>query len=578
MNHRSKTPLPRPRAGDVLSASKSVDAAPRASGTGLMDPLRNPQLASVSSRKKRAFALILMTLFVPGTAQLVAGNRRLGRAGLRTTLVAWGLVVALIALALVSRASAVNLLTHPIVSLLLMVLLVALAIAWAFLFLNTLRIIRPGLLPQDFRPAVIITLVIALVLSSGSLLYAASLINAGRNALSDIFGSGPAMEPADGRYNIALLGGDAGEGREGLRPDSMSVLSIDANTGATAIISVPRSLQYAKFPADSPMHKIYPDGFNNCEPDPLNCLLNAVYTDATNNHKDAYPGASNPGAEATKDAIAGTLGIKIQAYVLIDMNGFAKLIDAMGGIKMRVGAWVPISAGMLPGSDTRHVKPDGWIAPGNQTLNGFQAQWFARSRENVDDFARVRRQQCVQEAMIKQLDPATVLTKFEAIAKAGTEVIDTDLPQGQLGSFIDLAAKAKNQPVQRLTIGPPDFPNTFGLADPDFNLIHTKVEQAIAKATGSPSPSSSGMGPAIVDETGKSQSVAPAAGPQADGVGLAAPMTVPTVDNLPSDFPLSTTTPDGQTITKDYLNSLYDAQDYAMLDTLLADNGNCAAL
>ena len=31
-------------------------------------------------------------------------------------------------------------------------------------------------------------------------------------------------------------------------------------------------------------------------------------------------------------APSGTLGIKVQAYVLVDMDGFAKLIDAMGGI------------------------------------------------------------------------------------------------------------------------------------------------------------------------------------------------------------------------------------------------------
>ena len=34
--------------------------------------------------------------------------------------------------------------------------------------------------------------------------------------------------PANGRYNILLLGGDAGPGRSGLRPDSISVVSLNA--------------------------------------------------------------------------------------------------------------------------------------------------------------------------------------------------------------------------------------------------------------------------------------------------------------------------------------------------------------
>ena len=43
---------------------------------------------------KRAFLLVLMTLLVPGSAQIVAGNRRLGRIALRVTLTVWVLAIA----------------------------------------------------------------------------------------------------------------------------------------------------------------------------------------------------------------------------------------------------------------------------------------------------------------------------------------------------------------------------------------------------------------------------------------------------------------------------------------------------
>ena len=51
-----------------------------------------------------------------------------------------------------------------------------------------------------------------------------------------------------GRYNILLMGGDAGKDRTGLRPDSMTVASVDAETGRTVLISLPRNLEDVPFP------------------------------------------------------------------------------------------------------------------------------------------------------------------------------------------------------------------------------------------------------------------------------------------------------------------------------------------
>ena len=91
-----------------------------------------------------------------------------------------------------------------------------------------------------------------MILSSGSLGYAAYLLNVSRDAIGNIFSAGPAMEPSEGRYNFLMMGGDAGSDRTGRRPDSLSVISVDAKTGETAIISVPRNLQNAQFSEDSP--------------------------------------------------------------------------------------------------------------------------------------------------------------------------------------------------------------------------------------------------------------------------------------------------------------------------------------
>lgn len=533
----------------------------RTSSQSPTDPVRYPSGAAAPVLTKRAFVLVLMTLLVPGSAQIVAGNRRLGRTALRVTLIVWLLAITAAALLLASRPTLINVITNPVTSLLLVIGLAALAIGWAGLFLNTLRLIRPALLAPGSRPAVVIALVLAMILSSGSLGYAAYLLNVSRGAIGSIFSNGPTMEPSEGRYNFLMMGGDAGADRTGRRPDSLSVISVDAKTGETAIISVPRNLQNAQFSADSPMRALYPDGYD-CGDE---CLINAINTEVTNEHQDLYPGVADPGAQATMEAVSGTLGIKVQAYVLVDMEGFAKLIDAMGGIRIKAGGWVPLSGDMVDEANGIHGMPLGWIAAGEQHLDGYHALWYGRSREFVDDYARIQRQQCVQQAMLKQLDPATLLAKFEDIAGAGTKVVDSNVSAGQLGSFVDLAMKAKGQEMRRLTIGPPDFDASFSTV-PDFDQIHERVDALLGPAPQA-GPAEDGIRP---------QDAAPGALSAASVRPHAQPGKQPAPS--PSDFTPVTTTPDGEPITEEMLNQFKRNGDEQSIRNLVATNGQCAPL
>lgn len=544
----------------------------------MTDPVRYPSGASSPVRTKRAFVLLLMTLLVPGSAQIVAGDRKLGRTALRVTLGVWALLVVAMLLLVFNRTLLISIITNPYASLVIIVVLVALALWWAFLFINTLRLIRPVLLAPGARPAVVISLVLALVLSSGTLGYAAYLLNVGRNAIGNIFSAGPSIDPVEGRYNFLMMGGDAGDDRTGRRPDSLSVLSVDAKTGQTAIISVPRNLQNAQFSEGSPMREIYPDGYD-CGDE---CLINAINTEVTNEHADLYPGVADPGAQATLEAVSGTLGLTVQAYVLVDMEGFAKLIDAMGGIRIKAGGWVPMS-GYFDEVTRTHGMPLGWIPAGEQTLDGEQALWYGRSREYVDDYARIQRQQCVQQAMLKQLDPATLLSKFEDIASAGTKVVDSNISSSQLGSFLDLAIKAKGQEAKRLTIGPPDFDASFSTV-PDFDVIHTRVDQLLASASG---PQAAAPQDGVMDDrvTGDGIVQASATGghPQASGplrpaAGLRAGVPGQQTPAPSSDFTPVTTTPDGEPITEELLTELKLAGNEEAIRELVATNGQCAPM
>ncbi|MCW1250018.1 LCP family protein, partial [Acaricomes phytoseiuli] len=298
----------------------------------------------------------------------------------------------------------------------------------------------------------------------------------------------------------------------------------------------------------SPMNQIYPEGYNCGD----NCIINSLYTEVTQNYQNLYPGEEDPGAQAMMDATSGILGLTVQGYVLIDMAGFSQLIDALGGVKINAGGWVPISGAALDNYGT-HLPPEGWIAPGVQTLDGYQALWYARSREYTTDYARSQRQQCIQQAILKQMDPATVLSKFQAIADTGSRVVESDIPVQQLASFIDLALKAKNSPLQRLTLGPPDFDRDFPTY-PDFSVLQQRVQAVLNAAPQTSSP------PEQTTDPGQPE---PPSQPDQPGEPV-------------QPEPPSTPDPTEPQITQEYLQRLAIAGDSATLTQLLSNNGNCS--
>ncbi|WP_231559341.1 LCP family protein [Kocuria sp. ZOR0020] len=444
--------------------------------------LVNPRYVSAGGRNKRAGLLLAGTLLVPGSAQIAAGNRNVGRIALTVTVVCWALLVVLLLSALFWRTPLIFLVTNGLTAPVISLVLVALAIGWGLLFLDTLRLIRPGLLSTKARTVAIVATVVAVVVTSGGLGYTAHLVNVTRATVGQIFGGGLPFRPVDGRYNILLMGADAGEDRLGLRPDSMTVVSIDAGSGQTVTISLPRNLQNVPFADGSPMQSVYPNGYD-CGDE---CLLNAIYTDVTQNHEDVYGNVDDAGAEAMMDAASGVLGIEVQGYAMIDMAGFEQLIDAMGGITIDVGGEVPIGGGT--NEITGLPNPiDGYIEPGVQHLDGFHALWYARSREGASDYDRQARQRCVQTAMLKQLSPINVVSKFEEMAQAGTQVVETDIPQSSIGSFVDLALKAKNYDLIGYAAGPPYYDAMFPTY-PDYDQLHSDVQQLLDSADGSGQP------------------------------------------------------------------------------------------
>jgi len=424
-------------------------------------------------RFRRAIAFMVMTLVVPGSVQFVAGNRRVGRVamGIWFVLLVGGFLTLLTSV--LYHETAFWLATTPSALLLLRLGLMAAAIGWAYLFFDAWRISQPLTLQLGQRRVIVsLTGVVALG-TAAVLLFSAHLVGVQRGMVMAMFAGNDVSDSSDGRYNVLLIGADSGVTRWGLRTDSMTVASIDAKTGKTVLIGLPRNMMNFPFPKGSILAKQWPHGYN-CS----TCELNSLSTYAAD-HKALFDQFDQPGVEATIEGIEGITGLDISYYAMINMPGFRDMADAVGGVTINVRQ--PIAIGK-----TGQIV--GWIKPGVRKLSGEDLLWYARSRATSDDYSRMARQKCVMNAMLHQISPTTVMKHFADIAHASAALLTTDIPTSEVDRFAQLALKAKSQKIATLSLVPP-LVNT---GDPDIRKIRSVIDKALNPPA--PATSTSGSG------------------------------------------------------------------------------------
>ena len=276
------------------------------------------------------------------------------------------------------------------------------------------------------------------------------------------------------RVNVLLLGGDGGVGRTGIRTDSVILLSMDTHTGKSVMFSLPRNMMNAQFPEDSPLHGVFPDGFRSTDPnaDAGNWMLNAVYSQVPALYPHILGSSENEGADAVKQAVEGSLGTHVDYYMLINLLGFQQLVDAIGGVTVNINEPIAIN-----GNTDAGIPPTGYLEPGpEQHLDGFHALWYSRGRWGSDDYQRMLRQRCMVNAIIEEADPLNVLRRYQALAKAGEEILRTDVPRELMPAFVDLALRVKEKKVRSIAFVSSD---KFFSGDPDFAWMQSVVAKAL---------------------------------------------------------------------------------------------------
>ncbi|WP_296140352.1 LCP family protein [uncultured Tessaracoccus sp.] len=481
-------------------------------------PAATPDPTKRDRRQRFRFTVLFtfLSALVPGLGLLGSRSRSVRAAGATVSLGFVGLVAATVALFasrvhvdegesfLHAAASAVvGLAAGRGVLHVTTVLLIALGVLWVALIAGTHLATRPRGLGNRRR---FLGALLVAVLSAGvagpvavganySQVLASSLGTTFGNDSKVVSDSKPTIEgpnPFGGmeRLNILLIGSDLDSNRKdryekqgyGLRTDSVILASIDTTTGQAVLVQIPRNLQHTPFPEGSPMAEEFPDGFRG-EGDEADWYFNAIWRRTLDDYADLYAGQTYPGAEALKDGVEGITGLPVHYFLMLNIDGLRNLIDAMGGVTVNVNERLPMG-----GSSENRDATFGWIEVGpDQHLDGLHALWYARSRWSSDDYSRMERQSCLIKAVTDQANPGTLLTRFEAIAGASSDMVTTDIPQEALESLTDLALKTQQLPMQRLVFA--QGRNGYSFSDPDFEAMRARVDEMINPPSPAPTPS-----------------------------------------------------------------------------------------
>lgn len=486
-------------AGDTTSRSPRTsgpapgDSSARSRGTSGAVPLSSSLAAAAreenpsprrSNRRGDGFPHIVgwtaLGTLIPGLGIVQARSSRLGWA---LFIGFFGVILALIAYVVYRGPlrAASRIVSSPNLLNITAVLLVLAALVWLVVILRTYKEQRRGRALRAGQKTLGAVLVTSLVLCVGiPLAVGASYARVQSDTVAKVFGNtgGPVADKDDlwadtPRINVFLIGRDTGEGREGTRPDTMLVASIDTRSGATTLISVPRNLGLPVFPEGSQLASVFPEGFNAFGYE--ESMINAVWTWA-----EEYPdqvgdtGGLEPGMFATMQAVEGSLGLGIDYWASVDMQGFEDVIDAIGGVEIDVERPIPMGGGTNLNTGLKN-EIFNWIAPGPQTLDGFQALWYVRSREGSDNYDRMCRQQRMLKTTIDQIDPQEIAVAYPKLAGSAGQNIATSIPQTEVSAFIELAVAMQRSEIKSAQINN----DVISTMQPDYDALHAWVQEQV---------------------------------------------------------------------------------------------------
>jgi LCP family protein required for cell wall assembly len=207
---------------------------------------------------------------------------------------------------------------------------------------------------------------------------------------------------------VLVIGTDGGRapGRGGAnRSDSLMLVRLDPETHRISYLSIPRDL------------RVEIPGYGSSK-------INA---------------ASQIGGPAlTLATVKALTGLPVDHVVVVDFDGFKELIDAIGGIEVKVPKRILSNAFDCPYKPARCTEWEGWrFAKGTQHMDGRRALVYSRIRKNQldpsdTDITRGNRQQAVADAVGDQITSLGTFLRLPSIGDSLAAPLATDLSAWEL--------------------------------------------------------------------------------------------------------------------------------------------------
>ncbi len=297
----------------------------------------------------------------------------------------------------------------------------------------------------------------------------------------------PAMSCSELACNYLLLGSDS---RAGLSPEEQERFGTDESIGGTSradtimLVHVDPRLEDAivlSFPRD---------------------LWVEIPGRGRDRINTAFEGGLKQGGpQLMAQTITDLTGLEIDHYLHVDLEGFKRIVDTLGGIDICIPAYNVNTPGWLTATsangepvqvyydDVGHIAdPDAGlnIEPGCQRLAGDQALAYVRARhlpcDHIPDFSRIGRQQQFLRAVLNQMLQPTMAVKAPALVSPILASLRRD-PAFATSDLIYLAGRLRG-----LTSGAVEFRSVPGLAaqvgaksvlrmDPSANQIFAAIRR-----------------------------------------------------------------------------------------------------
>jgi LCP family protein required for cell wall assembly len=252
---------------------------------------------------------------------------------------------------------------------------------------------------------------------------------------SQDFQAAPAATPASAtaRINVLFTGIDSGNGRDHALTDTLLVASINPETKKVSLLSIPRDI--ANFPLW--------DGRT------FQGKINSLMTYARLHPKEFPDG----GLPTLIKEIGYLLGVPIHYYAAINLEGFVRMVDLVGGVDI-------VNQQQI--SDPTYLwfdqaQPGFNLSTGPHHLDGRTALAYVRSRKGIgdSDFTRARRQQEVLLALARRLATPAMLTQIPDLLQAAGDAVRTNFPQDRVGEMVQLDRGVTSDNAKQVVLGPP---------------------------------------------------------------------------------------------------------------------------